>query len=173
MTETRIDTATESRSDRTENPEDWRIHGNERPLPALLGAVKESALDELHRRLADEGYADIRPGHGCVFRHLDADGSRLTGLAGKAGMTKQAVGEVVADLEGLGYVERVPDPADGRAKTIRLSARGWEAQAAAVRIFNDIERRWAREVGEEAVASLRETLETILAREPATPAPTS
>ena len=80
-------------------------------------------------------------------------------------MTKQAVGEVVADLERLGYVERLPDPNDGRAKVIRLSPRGWEAQAAALRIFADIERRWASAVGDERVRELRETTEAILAVE--------
>ena len=145
----------------------------ERPIPALLNEVKVAAVRKLFARLASEGFEHVREGHGCVFGFIDIEeGSRLTDLAERSGLTKQAVGEFVCELESKGYVERVPDPADGRAKTIRLSARGWEAQAAAVRIFNDIERRWAREAGEEAVASLRETLETILAREPATPAPT-
>src|SRR6266508_465445 len=111
--------------------DDWQIHGDERSLPALLGEVKELAIDELHRRLGDEGYPDIRPGHGCVFRFIEPGGSRLTQIAERAGMTKQAVGEVVADLERLG----------------------------------DIERRWAREVGEERLAALRETVEAVLAGE--------
>jgi DNA-binding MarR family transcriptional regulator len=150
--------------------DDWQIHGDERPLPALLGELKELALDELHERLGDEGYPDIRPGHGCAFRFIEVDGSRLTQIAAKAGMTKQAVGEVVADLERLGYLERVPDPDDGRAKIIRLTARGWEAQAAALRIFAEVERRWSEVVGDDSIAALRETAESILASELA-PAP--
>src|SRR6266511_3232449 len=124
--------------------DDWQIHGDERSLPALLGEVKELAIDELHRRLGDEGYPDIRPGHGCVFRFIEPGGSRLTQIAERAGMTKQAVGEVVADLERLGYVERVPDPDDRRAKIIRLSERGWDAARAALRILADIARRCGR-----------------------------
>jgi DNA-binding MarR family transcriptional regulator len=135
------------------------------PLPALLDEVKQMAVDELHRRLHEEGHPQVRPGHGCVFRFVDADGSRLTDLAERARMTKQAVGEVVADLEGMGYVERVPDPDDGRAKIIRLTDHGREGQRAARRIFRDIERRWARELGEQRVAELRETLGAILALE--------
>jgi DNA-binding MarR family transcriptional regulator len=145
--------------------DDWQMHGAERPLPALFGELKERAMEELHARLDAEGYPDIRPGHGCVFRFIEVEGSRLTQLAGRAGMTKQAVGEVVADLERLGYLERVPDPEDGRAKIIRLSARGWDAQAAALRIFADIELRWARAVGDEQVAEVRKTIEAILASE--------
>jgi DNA-binding MarR family transcriptional regulator len=137
----------------------------ERPLPALLTEVKEAAISELHRRLADEGHPDIRPGHGCVFRFVESGGSRLTDLAERAGLTKQAVGEVVDDLEAMGYVERVPDPDDRRAKLIRLTGKGADGQLAARRIFADIERRWGAEVGEERVAGLRETLEAIVALE--------
>jgi DNA-binding MarR family transcriptional regulator len=145
----------------TEQP-DWQIHGDERPLPPLLGEVKELAIAELHRRLAGEGYPDIRPGHGCVFRFIKVEGARLTDLAELAGMTKQAVGEVVADLERLGYVERVPDPEDRRAKIIRLTGRGWEAERTARRIFGEIEQRWTEEIGQERMAQLRETLELVI-----------
>src|SRR5919202_3393766 len=107
------------------------------PLAPLLGQLKELAMDELHRRLHEQGYSEIRPGHGCVFRFIDEEGTRLTELAERSGYTKQAVSEVVADLEALGYVERVPDPLDGRAKTIKLTHSGREAFAAGRRIFAD------------------------------------
>jgi DNA-binding MarR family transcriptional regulator len=132
------------------------------PLAPLLGQLKELGMDELHRRLHEQGYPDIRPGHGCVFRFIDDEGTRLTELAERSGYTKQAVGEVVADLERLGYVERVPDPADRRAKTIVLTRRGREALAAGRRIFVDIEQRWTEEFGEERIAQLRETAEMLV-----------
>jgi DNA-binding MarR family transcriptional regulator len=119
-------------------------------------------MDEVHRRLGEEGFAEIRPGHGCVFRFIDRDGSRLTDLAVRSGYTKQAVSEVAADLEALGYVERLPDPDDGRAKIIKLTGPGEEALATARRIFADIERRWTEEFGEERIAQLRETVELLL-----------
>jgi DNA-binding MarR family transcriptional regulator len=137
------------------------------PLPRLLADLKEAAMRELHLRLAEQGHSEVREGHGCVFRFIDEHGCRLTDLAERAGYTKQAVGEVVVDLEGLGYVERVPDPADRRAKIIRLSERGREAQALALRSFADIEREWAERVGQERMAILREVLEELTADEPA------
>jgi DNA-binding MarR family transcriptional regulator len=142
------------------------------PLPWLLGALKDAAIGELHRRLAEQGYPEIRDGHGCVFRFIESEGSRLTDLAERSGYTKQAVGEVVVDLEGLGYVERMPDPVDGRAKIIRLTERGREAFAAAMTIFADIERDWAERVGEERMATVREVLEELVlgAPVPAVPA---
>ena len=149
----------------TQAKDDWRIHGEERPIAPRLGELKELAIGELHRRLAAEGHPEIRPGHGCVFRFVDVEGSRLTDLAERAQMTKQAVGEVVAHLERLGYVERIRDSDDRRAKVIRLTQRGWDAERAALRIFSDIERRWAEHVGEERIAAMRETLEELIAGE--------
>lgn len=145
--------------------EAWRRYGARPPLPPLLGDVKDIAIEELHRRLAEGGFETVRPGHGCVFRFIDRDGSRLTELAAKSGFTKQAVGEFADDLERLGYVERVPDPGDRRAKIIRLTDRGSDSQEAAMRIFADIERRWADRYGEERIAQLREMLEEIVAVE--------
>jgi DNA-binding MarR family transcriptional regulator len=132
------------------------------PLPPLMAEAKEAAIDTLHRHLADQGYGDIRPAHGCVFRYLGEEGLRLTDLAELTGFTKQAVGEFVVHLEKEGYVERVPDPADRRAKSLRLTQRGIEAKQLAQEYFVEIERRWAEQIGEEKVAALREALEAIV-----------
>jgi DNA-binding MarR family transcriptional regulator len=135
-------------------------------LVGLLDAAAEAMLAEFRRELEDTGYGDIRPTHGCVFRFVrEGDGMRLTELAGLAGMTKQSVGEMVDDLVDRGYVERVPDPDDRRAKLIRLTDRGVEAQRVGFGLFADIEARWAERFGAERVAQLRETLEQIVAFE--------
>ena len=133
------------------------------PLPALLDDLADSGFAEFHPRLNEAGHPFVRQGHGCVFRFIDEDGSRLTDLAERSGLTKQAVGEVVADLEQLGYVERAPDPGDGRAKVIRLTERGGEARGTALEIFADIEREWAERFGAERVAAMRELLEEMRA----------
>ena len=135
------------------------------PIIGLLARATDLVQDELHRELSAHGHPDIRDGHGCVFGNIEADGSRLTELAERAGLTKQAVGEVVADLERLGYVERTPDPSDGRAKIIRLTERGTEAQATGFVILADIERRWGERYGAERMAVLRELLGDVLAGE--------
>lgn len=145
-----------------------------RPLPALLTEVRDRAISELHVRLAEEGHPELRPGHGCVFRFVDAvEGSRLTELAERSGLTKQAVGEVVQDLEQMGYVERIPHPSDGRSKIVRLTTLGLDGAATARRIFDDIEARWAAEVGEERMVTLRAVLEEICACEAAAVARTA
>lgn len=140
------------------------------PLVGLLAEVKDAISDELYARLHEMGHGGIRPAHGCVFGFIDRGGGvRLTALADRSGLTKQAVGEAVADLERLGYVERVPDPSDGRAKIIRLTERGGQAAAAAEEIFADIEGRFAAEVGDERFEEFRDTLRRIflLTRAPA------
>lgn len=131
------------------------------PLPALIDDLADAGFAEFHRRLNEAGHPSIRQGHGCVFRFVHEGGSRLTDLADSSGLTKQAVGEVVADLEKLGYVERAPDPDDGRAKLIRLTRLGSEARQTAVGIFADIEREWGERFGAERVAVMRELLEDI------------
>ena len=135
------------------------------PMIRLLWVAFDHFATEHAQRVAAAGYPDIRPGHGCVFGGIDPEnGSRLTDLADRAMMTKQTVGEVVSDLEKRGYVERVPDPEDGRAKIIRLTKRGHAAQALGFGMIDDLEREWAERYGEERIAALRDALEVVSAR---------
>jgi DNA-binding MarR family transcriptional regulator len=133
------------------------------PLPALLDDVASKSFSEFRKRLTEAGHPAIRLGHGCVFRFIHEGGSRLTELAESSGLSKQSVGEVVDDLEVLGYVERAQDPQDGRAKVIKLTEQGADAHRTALGIFADIERDWAQRYGAERVATMRELLEEIAA----------
>ncbi len=133
------------------------------PMIRLLGFAFDEFAAELSRRVANTEFSDIRVTHGCVFGNIDPEGSRLTELAERALMTKQSVGEVTTDLEQRGYVERVPDPNDGRAKIIRLTERGHAAQALGFELISDIEREWAERFGEERIAALRDALEAVTA----------
>jgi DNA-binding MarR family transcriptional regulator len=132
-------------------------------LPKLLEEVKEAVIDGLHDRLAEAGYPDIREAHGCVFRYLHEGGVRLSDLALMANMTKQAIGEHISELEKLGYLEREPDPLDGRAKIIKPTARGRAGMAVAEAYFAEAESNWAETFGRERIADMRATLEAILA----------
>ena len=128
--------------------------------------VKAAAVKRLFARLRERGFEHVREGHGCVFGFIDIEnGSRLTELAERAGLTKQAVGEAATELERIGYVERLPDPKDKRAKIIKLTPSGLDACLTGRRIFAEIEREWAEEFGEELIAGLREAVERIAASE--------
>jgi DNA-binding MarR family transcriptional regulator len=133
----------------------------QRPLIALLQDVQRAMQDELHARLRAEGWPEIRPSHGCVFGGMGPEGARLTDLAERARLTKQSVGEIVTNLEELGYVERVPDPEDKRAKLVRLTPRGQEVQKVALATFAEIEAEWAERIGKKKVADLRAALEEL------------
>jgi len=136
---------------------------HEHPMIRLLENGFDAFAEEMTRRVADTPYSDIRITHGCVFGNIDPDGSRLTDLAERAHMTKQSVGEVATELERRGYLERVPDPEDGRAKIIRLTERGREARALGFQIMDEMERDWGERFGVERVAALRDALEVITA----------
>ena len=133
----------------------------EYPLIGLLQDVQRQIADDLHERLWKLGYDEIRPAHGCVFGNMQPHGVRLTDIAERSRITKQSVGEIVSNLEELGYVERIPDPEDKRAKLVRLTPRGQEAQAAARAIFADIEAEWGERIGKKKVANLRAALEEL------------
>ncbi len=132
------------------------------PLPGLLEMASEVMFAEFRVELEEAGYGDIRPTHGCVFRFVHEDGMRLTELAQRADMTKQSIGEIVDDLAGRGYVERFPDPGDKRAKLIRLTAKGEEAQAIGLGLFAKLEQRWGERYGPKRIAAARKLLEELL-----------
>jgi len=140
-------------------------------LPGLLGMASALMFAAFREDLVEAGYGEIRPTHGCVFRFVQEDGMRLTELAANAGMTKQSIGEIVDDLAELGYVERVPDPADRRAKLIVLTAKGKRAQDVGLELFAGLESRLAERHGAERVAELRALLEEIALAEQADAVP--
>lgn len=135
------------------------------PLTGLLDLAFDAMIAEFRGELEQTEFRDIRPTHGCVFRYVQGEGMRLTEIAERADMTKQSVGEIVDDLAARGYVKRVPDPDDRRAKLICLTERGEEAQAFGLRLFAEVEKRWAGRYGRERIAQLRELLEEIAAAE--------
>ncbi|MEU7588245.1 MarR family transcriptional regulator [Micromonospora sp. NPDC049230] len=116
---------------------------------------------ELFRRSAEEGFDDIRPRHGAVTAYLDEDGLRLTDLTRLSGRNKQTIGAILDELEKLGYVKRVADPEDRRAKLIVPTERGLRLTALADAIVADIEREYAAKVGADAYERFLQTLALI------------
>ncbi|WP_020671511.1 MarR family winged helix-turn-helix transcriptional regulator [Amycolatopsis nigrescens] len=118
-----------------------------------LAEVINSATRELDPR--------TRPAHATVLVNMEREGIRLTRLAEKAVMTPQAMGELVDDLERLGYLRRVPDPSDRRAKLIVFTERGHSALEAASDAIAEIERRLVRLLGRGGYDELHATLNRI------------
>jgi DNA-binding MarR family transcriptional regulator len=130
-------------------------------LAILLREPFRAGTERLHRRFAERGHPDIRPPHGNVMQFLDDGGTRVSVLAERAQMTKQSMAELVAHLERLGYVERVPDPSDRRAKLVRATPRGKQLYAIARDVVAEIEVEWTRSLGKNKLRHLRELLEEL------------
>ncbi len=128
------------------------------PLLRLMALIQQQMSGELMRRLAAAGFTDTRMAHNAVFPHVPPEGIRLVDLAARAGMTKQAMSELVDDLERLGYLRRRPDPDDGRAKLIGFTKRGWASVEVALQSFAEIEAELAEDIGPGRMRQLRRTL---------------
>ena len=111
---------------------------------------------------APAGRPRVRPAHTALFPHLGFEGIRLTDLAAKVGVTKQAVGQLVDDLAALGMVERVSDPDDSRAKRIRFSRRGHAALMHGLGVLGEIQDALAASVGARRMRELHETLKLVI-----------
>jgi DNA-binding MarR family transcriptional regulator len=130
-------------------------------LGILLGIAWQEFVRELQGAHQAAGFTDIGRSDGVVFRSLDVRPMTVSELATRLEISKQGAAQIVDDMEHRGYVERYPDPDDGRARLIRLSERGRHALATARRFHRDYERRLVRAHGAEAVATLRAMLEAI------------
>ena len=126
----------------------------------LLYAYQASAR-ELVRTLRDHGHNAIRPKHGAVFANIDRQGTRATTLAERAGMGKAAMGELIDELERLGYVERRPDPIDRRAKLVCPTAAALQVTRLVHAFNRRLEARYRRRLGPTVYESLRSALGAI------------
>lgn len=119
-------------------------------------------LMRMHQGLSDAGYADSFPSWGTnIFYFLKDGGLRLVELAERTHTTKQAMGYTVNRLEEAGYLERVADPNDGRAKIIRITQRGWEMRRVAEGIVGEVEEECVRRLGEERMRQFEELIKEV------------
>jgi DNA-binding MarR family transcriptional regulator len=132
-------------------------------IGTLLRIPREAAVRRVLAGLAPAGYGDVRPAHFTVFQHMPPEGIRLTDLADAALLTKQSMGYLVDDLEALGYVERVSDQTDRRAKVVRLTERGREVEETVRQVIRRIEADWAARLGEDEYRHLLRLLRALIA----------
>jgi DNA-binding MarR family transcriptional regulator len=117
---------------------------------------RERTLGSLLREVYHD---DLRAAHSAVFRHIEPQGSRVSDLAAQAGMTKQSMSYLIDALVGAGYISIVQDPADGRAKLAKLTARGKEAMSALLALSAQFEKELAKKLGAARMKQLRALLE--------------
>jgi DNA-binding MarR family transcriptional regulator len=142
-----------------------------RPRRANVGTLLLLAYrrfeSELFAELHRAGHLELRPKHGAVLASVERAGTRPSELAERAGMTKASMGELVDDLEALGYVRRTRDPDDGRARRVVLTDAGLDVARLAQEVIAGIERRWSATIGRRAFRDLAALLERLAVDLPA------
>lgn len=136
-----------------------------RPLAAedmLIGALLRVPAEAIHRRIIDElnaaGFEELRPPHMQVLQYPGPDGVHPSTLAERAGVSRQAMNQLLGSLEGAGYIVRTDDPEDGRARLVHFTERGRAAYAKILEILRGVEREWRAELGAARFAELKKVL---------------
>ena len=128
----------------------------------LIGALLRVPAQAIHRRIIRElnaaGFEELRVPHMAVLQFPGPDGVRPGTLAERAGMSKQAMNQLLRSLEKLGYIVRSDAPNEGRARIIRFTKRGRAAYARVHEILRQVEREWSAELGPKRFAQLKDLL---------------
>lgn len=122
-------------------------------------------LDEraIERASAQSSRPRLRRSHTSLLPHIDLDGTRITDLAERLGVTKQAASQLVDDLENIGVLARAPDPDDARARRVVFTPLGRQGLLEGLQLLRDMETELARAIGNDSMAHLRQALLGILA----------
>lgn len=132
-------------------------HNVGKSLSVITRDFQKSAL----KGVVKAGYPKLQISHQAVFLHLGLEGARLTELAERASISKQSMGQVIDELEYLGYVERVPDPLDRRAKIVQFTKRGRNFIELSVEVGVVVQNNYAKLMGEKKMQQLCELLEEL------------
>jgi DNA-binding MarR family transcriptional regulator len=130
-------------------------------LGVLLFIPYRYTEDRLFQALRDAGFDDWTLAQCRVFQRVAPNGSRLKDLADQAQMTKQSASVMVDQLEHLGYVRRVPDPTDGRARLIVIEERGKRAVEVAMATLDEIYAEWKTYLGTRNFTLLHQILDQL------------
>jgi DNA-binding MarR family transcriptional regulator len=130
----------------------------ELPTSLLMFIAARAAADRIFRAVHDAGFNDVTIAQSRLLMGIDTDGTRLSVLAERAQIAKQTATALVDKLERAGYVERVPDPSDARARLVRLTPRAEAALPIARAEEDRIEAEWRAHLGTQRMDHLREAL---------------
>lgn len=115
-------------------------------------------------KLRARGHPGLGSAHTALLANMDLEGTRITTLAERAGMTKQGMGQLVADLVGQGYLDRRPDPSDRRATIVTFTDEGWRFLRDAFEVKREMEAEYASLLGPDRFDELRASLATLVGR---------
>ena len=130
----------------------------ELPTSLLMFVAARAAADRIFRAVHDAGFDDVTIAQSRLMMGIDTEGTRLSVLAERAQIAKQTATALVDKLERAGYVERVPDPSDGRARLVRMTPRAQAALPIARAEEDRIEAEWRAHLGAQRMDQLRQAL---------------
>jgi|SRR5271165_3674196 len=139
-------------------------HPNSQRSPyvgAMLRGVWQWVRDQLYEGVVASGFDDLNPAHVGLWRYPGLDGVRPSQLADWVGITKQSVNDLIGHLEGHGYLLRVPDSADGRARVIRLTSKGRRLEQTIYSAARAAQLQIAEILGPQRFAQLHSSLELL------------
>jgi DNA-binding MarR family transcriptional regulator len=132
------------------------------PTNLLIGAMLRIPAQAIHHRIIHglnaAGFDDLSLPHIAVLQYPGPDGVRPGKLAERAGMSKQAMNQLLRSLENMGYLVRNNEADGSRARIVRFTKRGHVAFDAIIKILREVEREWSTELGEEEFAQLKRLL---------------
>lgn len=133
----------------------------ELPTSLLMFIAARAAADRIFRAVHDAGFDDVTIAQSRLMMGIDPGGTRLSVLAARAQIAKQTATALVDKLEQAGYVERVPDPTDGRARLVRMTPRAEAALPIARAEEDRIEAEWQAHLGTQRMEQLRQALTSL------------
>ncbi|MGW7079686.1 MarR family winged helix-turn-helix transcriptional regulator [Streptomyces sp. NPDC054866] len=136
------------------------MHATGRNLPQLLGDARRWFEDALLATLEEAGEVHVSPTQAGLFAVLDEEGTTVSELARRMGVTRQTAHQAVHGLVAAGLLEQVPDPSSGRQRLIRRTAEGERTHREAELVLRRLEEVLADRIGPEATRALRAALET-------------
>jgi DNA-binding MarR family transcriptional regulator len=135
-------------------------------IPVLVQLLARSGAERLRGEFAAQDMGGLRPLHALLLVPLLGGGRRASDLAETMGVSRQAVAQVVTRLELDGYLTRIADPGDARAKLVCLTPRGRAALRTMRATALAVEDEWRQRLGAERLAGFRDTLITLLSGVP-------
>jgi DNA-binding MarR family transcriptional regulator len=139
--------------------------GEDFPLAigALLRLAWQAVRERIYEGVLEAGYTDLSRAQVFLLRWPPFEGLRPSEIATRNQLSRQAINDLLSDLEKGGYLERIPDPTDGRARIVRFTERGWSLTQVMREMSFTTEQEWMRALGEARFAEFRDTLGELVA----------
>jgi DNA-binding MarR family transcriptional regulator len=145
----------------TQDDQTFRARREQILLRMLIRITRLMTVETVSRMQA-RGFPDMQPGYPRLLGNLDTEGTRIGALARKMGTTRQAVAQLAKEIENAGFVERLPDPEDGRGVIVRFTRKGRAGLACAVEVMTEIEQQYMAVIGERGMKQLKSNIKRLL-----------